>query len=70
MRATLLQLDNQYISVSTSDFADSIRKELNEHPDITSIQLAEKYRIPLHIVQMMKDKLLKGVDRTPLKEHE
>lgn len=53
-----------------NDIRAWIQKELDEHPDITSIQLAEKYRIPLHIVQMMKDKLLKGVDRTPRKEHE
>ncbi|MCT1402042.1 MULTISPECIES: hypothetical protein [unclassified Paenibacillus] len=53
-----------------NDIRAWIQKELNEHPDITSIQLAEKYRIPIHIVQMTKDKLLKGVDRTPLQERE
>ena len=44
-----------------NDIRAWIQKELNEHPDITSIQLAEKYRIPIHIVQMTKDKLLKGL---------
>lgn len=53
-----------------NDIRTWIRKELDEHPDITSIQLAEKYRIPLHIVQIVKDKLLMGVNRTPLKVHE
>lgn len=53
-----------------NDIRSCIQKELNEHPDITSIQLAEKYHIPIHIVQIIKDKLLKGVDRTPLQEHE
>lgn len=53
-----------------NDIRAWIRKELDEHPDTTCIQLAEKYRIPLHIVQMTKDKLLKGVDRTPLQERE
>ncbi|WP_339217876.1 hypothetical protein [Paenibacillus sp. FSL W7-1332] len=47
-----------------------IRKELNDHPDITSVELAEKFRIPLHIVQIFKEKLIKNVDRPPIKEHE
>lgn len=53
-----------------NDIRAWIQKELNEHPDITSIQLAEKYGIPIHIVQMTKDKLLKCVDRTSLQERE
>lgn len=44
-----------------------IRQEMNEHPDITSFQLAEKYQIPLHIVQIVQNKIMKRDDITPLK---
>lgn len=53
-----------------NDIRAWIRKELDEHPDITSVELAEKFRIPLHIVHIFKEKLINGVDRTPIKEHE
>lgn len=42
------------------DLWEKIKKELEQHPNITSIELAAKCRIPLHIVEIFRAKIMKS----------
>lgn len=41
------------------ELLERIKKELDLHPEITSIELAAKCRIPLHIVEIFRAKITK-----------
>lgn len=38
-----------------------IQKELVENPKADAVEIAKKHKIPLHIVEMYKRRLLKGL---------
>lgn len=42
-----------------SDLLEKIKIELEQHPEITSFELAAKCRIPLHIVEIFRAKITK-----------
>lgn len=37
-----------------------IQKELTENPLINGIEIAKKHKLPLHIVEMYRKRILKG----------
>ncbi|WP_171646083.1 hypothetical protein [Paenibacillus phytorum] len=46
--------------MNKEDISALIQKELEEHPQSTNLEIAQKYRVPLHIVQLFRNKLQKN----------
>lgn len=44
------------------DMMALIQKELEEHPQVTSIEIAKKHRIPFHIVQIFRNKIERKIN--------
>lgn len=47
--------------MTKNELISKIQKELTENPKVTSIEIAKKHKIPLHIVEVYKRGILKGL---------